>query len=87
MQCLVAVNTKYSSSFSNVDNVYLNEITRYDRAYCSWYTRHWQGDVTQRWVPNVLFAVLCIVCASGVYFLPETFQKALEDTFSEKTSR
>lgn len=87
MLCLIAVSTKYPRTLSKVKNAYLNSITMFESAYCSWYTRHWQGDVTQRWVPNVLSAVLCITCASGVKFLPETFQKPLEDTFAEKSPK
>lgn len=81
------IRTKYSNTPFKVENFNLNNIAMRVRAYRSWYTRLWQGDVTQRWVPNVLSAVLCVASACGVTFVPESFQKALEDTFAEKSPK
>ncbi|CAN7977654.1 unnamed protein product [Ixodes persulcatus] len=45
------------------------------------------GDATLPWVPNVLAAVLAVVSACLVVFLPESFQKVLEDTFTKEEKR
>ncbi|EEC04814.1 sugar transporter, putative [Ixodes scapularis] len=45
------------------------------------------GDATLPWVPNVLAAVLALISACLVVFLPESFQKVLEDTFTKEDKR
>lgn len=45
------------------------------------------GDATLPWVPNVLAAVLAVISACLVVFLPESFQKVLEDTFTKEEKR
>ncbi|KAM7300553.1 uncharacterized protein ISCGN_016165 [Ixodes scapularis] len=45
------------------------------------------GDATLPWVPNVVAAVLALISACLVVFLPESFQKVLEDTFTKEDKR
>ncbi|XP_065306844.2 organic cation transporter protein-like isoform X2 [Dermacentor albipictus] len=40
------------------------------------------GEATQPWVPSVVSAGLCIAGAGASWLLPESFQKTLEDGFS-----
>lgn len=44
------------------------------------------GQATQLWVPNVLAASLCLTGATAALFLPESFQKTLEDGFVKQNS-
>lgn len=44
------------------------------------------GHATQPWVPNVVAAALCVAGAISALFLPESFEKTLEDGFAKQDS-